>query len=63
MLETLVVRRSVRTRLQRGLLGPYLPDLAKHLSEEHYAADTIRRILHATAQFGEWLQHHGCTSA
>ncbi len=55
MLDTFFTQTKVRTRMERGPLGPYLVELATLLAHHGYARDTVRRHLHAAEQFGCWL--------
>ena len=59
MLDTFFTQCKVQTRMQSGLLGPYLPSLAEMLHGQGYSKDTIRRHLRAAEQFGGWLQEQG----
>jgi hypothetical protein len=59
MIEHCYSRTSVITRLRRGLLGPYLDDLATALHQQGYARDSIRHSLHACEQCGQWLSQQG----
>jgi site-specific recombinase XerD len=63
MIEYCFVRTSVITRLQRGPLGSHLDALATTLVQHGYAPDSIRRVLRASDQFGQWLSRHGYTIA
>src|SRR5262245_9121182 len=63
MIESCCARTSVITRLQRGPLGSHLDALATTLAQHGYAPDSIRRVLRAGDQFGQWLSQHGYTIA
>ena len=63
MIEQCFARTSVITQLQRGPLGSHLNALATTLAQHGYAPDSIRRVLRASDQFGQWLAQHGYTIA
>jgi hypothetical protein len=63
MIEQCFARTSVITQLQRGPLGSHLDALATTLAQHGYAPDSIRRVLRASDQFGQWLAPHGYTIA
>lgn len=46
-----------------GILGPYLPAIAKVLDEALYSTATIRRHLRAADHFGTWLQENNIAVA
>jgi hypothetical protein len=51
--------QKVRSRMESGLMGPYLSEIAAVLCNEGYARSSIRRHLRAADQFGVWLLEHG----
>jgi len=61
MLEHFFVRSHVIARLRRGLLGPYLDDLATLLDRQGYAPSSIQSYLRTGDTFGRWLHQHGYT--
>jgi hypothetical protein len=63
MIADCFARTSVITQLQRGPLGFHLDALATTLVQHGYAPDSIRRVLRASDQFGQWLSQHGYTIA
>jgi integrase/recombinase XerD len=63
MLEQFYTQTSVITQFRRGLLGPYLDDLATTLHAQGYAQASIRCSLRYCHQFGQWLEAQGCTVA
>src|SRR5260370_32098903 len=50
---------GVRSRMESGLMGPYLSEIAAVLRKQGYARSSIRRHLRAADQFGAWLLEHG----
>jgi site-specific recombinase XerD len=63
MLEQFYTQTSVITQFRRGVLGPYLDDLATTLHAQGYAQASIRCSLRYCHQFGQWLAAQGCTVA
>ena len=51
--------QKVRSRMESGLMGPYLSEIAAVLCNQGYARSSIRRHLRAADQFGAWLLEHG----
>jgi len=47
--------QKVRSRMESGLMGPYLSAMAAELQQQGYARSTIRRHLRAADHFGAWL--------
>lgn len=63
MLDQLFTRGCVLRRLQSGLFGPWLRQLADTLHQQGYALGTIRNYLYASDKFGQWLGQQGCSVA
>ena len=61
MLKHFYHRTPVITRLQQGLLGSYLDDVALTLHQQGYASSTIREYVYAYETFGRWLSQQGYT--
>lgn len=59
MLNTFRIWPHIRARLETGPLGPYLDDFIAALRQKGYSPRGIRRHLHATDRFGDWLRRHG----
>ena len=51
--------QKVRSRMQSGLMGPYLSEIATVLWQQGYARSTIRLHLRAINHFDAWLLKEG----
>jgi site-specific recombinase XerD len=59
MIETLFERPFFVRRLRAGLVGAHVDGFGAWLSDDGYAAHTIRGALSATRSFGDWLYARG----
>ena len=59
MLESFFVQEQVLSRLRSGPMGPYLPDLAVQLVQQHYARRTGCILLRTADRLGRWLAQEG----
>ena len=59
MLDTFFTQIKVRSRMESGPIGPYLPEIAALLHRNGYARSTIRRHLRAADRFGAWIVKQG----
>jgi len=63
MIEKFFTQQKTLFRMGEGILGPYLPAIAKVLDEALYSTATIRRHLRAADHFGTWLQENNIAVA
>jgi site-specific recombinase XerD len=63
MIEKFFTQQQTLFRMRAGILGPYLPAIAKALDEAHYSTATIRLHLRAADHFGIWLQENNIAVA
>src|SRR5215469_12943718 len=59
MLDTFFSQIKVRSRMESGLIGPYLSEIAAVLYRDGYTRGTIRRHLRVADHFGAWLLKQG----
>jgi hypothetical protein len=59
MLESFFVQEDVLFRLRSGPMGPYLPDLAAQLMQQHHARRTGCILLRTADLLGRWLAQEG----
>ncbi len=57
--ESFFVQEQVLSRLRSGPMGPYLPDLAVQLVQQHYARRTGCILLRTADRLGRWLAQEG----
>src|ERR1051326_3728996 len=63
MLESFFVQEQVLSCLHSGPMGPYLPDLASQLMQQHYARRTGCILLRTADRLGRWLAQEGVAIA
>ena len=63
MIEKFFTQQRTLFRMRESILGPYLPAIAKALTEAHYATATIRLHLRAAGHFGVWLEENNIAIA
>lgn len=63
MLESFFVQKQVLSRLRSGPMGPYLPELAAQLIQQHYAQRTGCILLRTADRLGRWLAQKGVALA
>src|ERR1700756_1544600 len=63
MLESFFVQKQVLSCLRSGPMGPYLPDLAAQLMQQHYARRSGCILLRTADRLGRWLAQEGVAIA